>query len=227
MTVSTPILWLLLFLVVFVVVLCSALSRTSFSAQKISMIGVMAALSFVAYEFFRIPTPSGSSFHLGNTFTALTALLLDGVSGGLAGAFGLALADIVAGDPGYALTTFILKFIIGLVCGTVAHRVFHLHDLSGEGKGKVKYMTAVTLSAFSGLLVNVFTDPFLGYFRNRYLFGQTVELASVVAKVASGVTLVNSLLSTVCAVLLYLALYPALKKARLLPGQRDSRLRAH
>ena len=227
MTVSTPILWLLLFLVVFVVVLCSALSRTSFSAQKISMIGVMAALSFVAYEFFRIPTPSGSSFHLGNTFTALTALLLDGVSGGLAGAFGLALADIVARDTGDGLTTFILKFIIGLVCGTVAHRVFHLHDLSGEGKGKAKYMTAVTLSAFSGLLVNVFTDPFLGYFRNRYLFGQTVELASVVAKVASGVTLVNSLLSTVCAVLLYLALYPALKKARLLPGQRDSRLRAH
>ena len=164
MAVSTPVLWLLLFLVVFVVVLFSALSRTEFSTRKISMIGVMAALSFVAYEFFRIPTPSGSSFHLGNTFTALTALLLDGVSGGLAGAFGLALADIVAGDPGYALTTFVLKFIIGLVCGTVAHKVFHLHDLNGEGKGKVKYMTAVTLSAFSGLLVNVFTDPF-GYFR--------------------------------------------------------------
>ena len=79
----------------------------------------MAALSLVAYEFFRIPNVfgSGSSFHLGNTFTALTAMLLDGVSGGLAGAIGLALADILAGDPGYAITTFILKFIIGLVCG--------------------------------------------------------------------------------------------------------------
>ena len=38
--------------------------------------------------------------------------------------------------------------------------------------------------------------------------------------VASGVTLVNSLLSTVCAVVLYLALRPALEKARLLPGTR-------
>lgn len=227
MAVSTPVLWLLLFLVVFVVVLFSALSRTEFTPRKVSMIGVMAALSFVAYEFFRIPTPTGSSFHLGNTFTALAALLMDGVSGGLAGAFGLALADIVAGDPGYALTTFILKFIIGLVCGTVAHKVFHLGEHGSEGKSKAGYMAAVTISAFSGLLVNVFTDPFLGYFRNRYLFGQTVELASVVAKVASSVTLVNSLLSTVCAVMLYLALYPALKKARLLPGQKDASIRAH
>ena len=58
------------------------------------MISVMAALSFIAYEFFRIPNVfgTGASFHLGNTFTALTALLLDGVSGGLAGAIGLSMA---------------------------------------------------------------------------------------------------------------------------------------
>ena len=74
----------------------------------------MAALSFVAYLFFRVPFYGGSSFHLGNTFTALAALLLDGVSGGLSGAIGLALADVLAGDPGYAVTTFVLKFIIGV-----------------------------------------------------------------------------------------------------------------
>ena len=99
---------------------------------------------------------TGSSFHLGNTFTALTALMLDGVSGGLAGAIGLALADIMAGDPGYAITTFILKFIIGIVCGVFAHKVFKLQDLSAADG--VKYYVAVIGSAFSGLLVNVFTD---------------------------------------------------------------------
>ena len=74
---------------------------------------------------FSAPECAGHRVQLssGNTFTALTALLLDGVSGGLAGAIGLALADIMAGDPGYAVTTFILKFIIGLVCGGVAHRI--------------------------------------------------------------------------------------------------------
>ena len=196
--------WLLLFVVVALGILIAALSKTKFTTQKIATIGIMAALSFVAYEFFRIPNVlgTGSSFHLGNTFTALTALMLDGVSGGLAGAIGLALADIMAGDPGYAITTFILKFIIGIVCGVFAHKVFKLQDLSAADG--VKYYIAVIGSAFSGLLVNVFTDPFLGYFRNRYIFGQEADLASTVAKITSGVTLINSLLSTVCAVVLTL-----------------------
>ena len=210
--------WLLLFVVVALGILIAALSKTKFTTQKIATIGIMAALSFVAYEFFRIPNVlrTGSSFHLGNTFTALTALMLDGVSGGLAGAIGLALADIMAGDPGYAITTFILKFIIGIVCGVFAHKVFKLQDLSAADG--VKYYVAVIGSAFSGLLVNVFTDPFLGYFRNRYIFGQEADLASTVAKITSGVTLINSLLSTVCAVVLFLALVPALRKANLLPA---------
>ena len=113
---STATIWLLFFVVVALTLLIAALTKTKFTVQKISIIGIMAALSFVAYEFFRIPNVfgTGSSFHLGNTFTALTAMLLDGVSGGLAGAIGLALADILAGDPGYAVTTFVLKFIIGI-----------------------------------------------------------------------------------------------------------------
>ena len=158
---STAVMWLLLFVVVALGILIAALSKTKFTTKKIATIGIMAALSFVAYEFFRIPNVlgTGSSFHLGNTFTALTALMLDGVSGGLAGAIGLALADIMAGDPGYAITTFILKFIIGIVCGVFAHKVFKLQDLSATDG--VKYYVAVIGSAFSGLLVNVFTDPFL------------------------------------------------------------------
>mgnify|MGYP004671229475 FL=1 len=217
MSIST--MWLLLFVVVALALLVAALTKTKFTVQKISIIGVMAALSLVAYEFFRIPNVfgSGSSFHLGNTFTALTALLLDGISGGLAGAIGLALADIVAGDPGYAITTFILKFIIGVVCGAVAHKVLHLKERTPAHT--LHYIAAVTGAAFSGLLVNVFTDPLIGYFRNRFIFGQPAEIASVVTKIASGVTLVNSLLSTVCAVLLYLALRPALEKAHLLPKE--------
>lgn len=219
---SSTAMWLLLAVVVVVILFASVLYKRTFTPHELALTGVMAALSFVAYLFFRVPFYGGSSFHLGNTFTALTALLLDGVSGGLAGAFGLALADVVAGDPGYAVTTFLLKFLIGIVCGTVADKVFHLHGMDAQHAGRAKYLTAVTASAFSGLLVNVFADPFLGYFRNRYLFGQPVELAGAMAGIASGVTLANSVVSTVCAVALYLALYPALKKARLLPGARTA-----
>ena len=213
---STAVMWLLLFVVVALGILIAALSKTKFTTKKIATIGIMAALSFVAYEFFRIPNVlgTGSSFHLGNTFTALTALMLDGVSGGLAGAIGLALADIMAGDPGYAITTFVLKFIIGITCGAVAYKAFKLRDLDKHSAG---YLVKVIAAAGSGLLLNVVTDPFLGYFRNIYIFGQEYTVAQALSKIAGGVTFVNSVASTICVVILYLALRPALERAGLLP----------
>ena len=158
---STTAMWLLLAVVVIVILFASVLYKRTFTVHELALTGVMAALSLVAYLFFRVPFYGGSSFHLGNTFTALTALLLDGVSGGLAGAIGLALADILAGDPGYAVTTFVLKFIIGITCGAVAHKAFKLRDLDRHSAG---YLVKVIVAAGSGLLLNVVTDPFLGYF---------------------------------------------------------------
>lgn len=212
--------WLLLAVIVVIILIFSVLTKKKFTVREITLIAVMAALSFVAYSFLRIPNVfgTGSSFHLGNTFTALTAMLLDGVSGGLAGAIGLALADIFAGDPGYAITTFVLKFLIGLCCGFFSHKVFKLKDCS-QKDGK-RYFIIVAVCAFSGLLLNVFTDPFLGYFRNIYIFGQDVSIATVWTKIAGGVTLINSLLSTVCAFILYVALRPALEKAHLIPSKK-------
>ena len=205
---STTAMWLLLAVVVILILFFSVLYKRRFTVHELALTGVMAALSLVAYLFFRIPFYGGSSFHLGNTFTALTALLLDGVSGGLA------LADILAGDPGYAITTFVLKFIIGITCGAVAHKVFKLRDQDRHSAG---YLVKVIVSAGSGLLLNVFTDPFLGYFRNVYIFGQEYTVAQALTKIAGGVTFVNSVASTVCVVVLYLALRPALERAGLLP----------
>lgn len=210
---STAAMWLLLAAVVVLILFTSVLYKRSFTVHELALTGVMAALSLVAYLFFRIPFYGGSSFHLGNTFTALTALLLDGVSGGLAGAIGLALADILAGNPGYAVTTFVLKFIIGITCGAVAHKLFHLRRLNKNSPG---YLVKVTLSAASGLLLNVLTDPFLGYFRNVYIFGQEYTVAQALTKISGGVTFVNSIASTACVVILYLALRPALERAKLL-----------
>ena len=69
----------------------------------------------------------------------------------------------------------------------------------------------------SGLLLNIITDPFLGYFRNIYIFGQEYTVAQALSKIAGGVTFVNSVASTICVVILYLALRPALERAGLLP----------
>ena len=70
--------------------------------------------------------------------------------------------------------------------------------------------------AGSGLFLNVLTDPFLGYFRNVYIFGQEYTIAKALTKITGGVTFVNSVASTVCVVILYLALRPALERAKLL-----------
>ena len=186
---STTAMWLLLAVVVIAIVIGSVLYKRTFTTKELALTGVMAALSLAAYLFF-------------------------GVSGGLAGAIGLALADILAGDPGYAVTTFVLKFIIGITCGAVAHKAFKLRDLDKHSSG---YLVKVIVSAGSGLLLNVLTDPFLGYFRNVYIFGQEYTVAQALTKIAGGVTFVNSVASTVCAVILYLALRPALERAGLLP----------
>ena len=190
---STTAMWLLLAVVIVVILFGSVLYKRTFTTKELALTGVMAALSLVAY---------------------LSALLLDGVSGGLAGAIGLALADILAGDPGYAVTTFVLKFIIGITCGAVAHKVFKLRDLDRHSKG---YLLKVIVAGGSGLLLNVITDPFLGYFRNIYIFGQEYTVAQALSKIAGGVTFVNSVASTICVVILYLALRPALERAGLLP----------
>ena len=154
------------------------------------------------------------------TFTT-EELALTGVMAALslvAGAIGLALADILAGDPGYAVTTFVLKFIIGITCGAVAHKAFKLRDLDKHSSG---YLVKVIVSAGSGLLLNVLTDPFLGYFRNVYIFGQEYTVAQALTKIAGGITFVNSVASTVCVVILYLALRPALERAGLLPKGKN------
>ena len=67
---SSTAMWLLLAVVVIVILFASALYKRSFTPHELALTGVMAALSFAAYLFFRVPFYGGSSFHLGNTFTA-------------------------------------------------------------------------------------------------------------------------------------------------------------
>ncbi len=90
---STTAMWLLLAVVVILILFFQCAVQAPLYGARAGAYRRDGCAEFVAYLFFRVPFYGGSSFHLGNTFTALTALLLDGVSGGLAGAIGLALAD--------------------------------------------------------------------------------------------------------------------------------------
>ena len=94
---------------------------------KLTLTALMAALSYVVFTFLQIkialPGGDATSLHLGNAVCVLGALLLGGVYGGLGGAIGMTIGDLL--DPVYIIyapKTFLLKFCIGLITGLVAHK---------------------------------------------------------------------------------------------------------
>lgn len=127
------------------------------TTQKIALTGLMAALSYVVFTFLqiRIQLPGGdaTSIHLGNAVCVLGALLLGGVYGGLGGAIGMTIGDLL--DPQYivyAPKTFLLKFCIGLIAGLIAHK---LGKITTEKDNK-KVLLWSTLAAVGGLLFTLF-----------------------------------------------------------------------
>lgn len=183
---------------------------------KIALTALFAALCYVIFTFLqiKIPMPGGdaTSLHLGNAFCVLAALLLGGVYGGLSGAIGMTIADLM--DPVYitvAPKTFVLKFCIGLIAGIVAHRIAHINESHDK-----KYIFKWSLIAsVAGLGFNVIADPLVGYFYKQYILGQPQEMASVLAKWSTATTFVNAVVSVVLVSALYNALRPALAKSGL------------
>lgn len=188
---------------------------------KLAQTALLAALCFVSFTFLqiKIPMPGGdaTSLHIGNAFCVLAALLLGGVYGGLAGAIGMTIADIL--DPIYivgAPKTFILKFCIGLIVGLVAHRIAKINESTDK-----KYVFRWSLIAsIAGLGFNVIADPLVGYFYKQYILGQPQQMAEVLAKWSTATTFVNAVVSTVLVAVLYNVLRPVLLKSGLLVGEK-------
>ena len=181
--------------------------------KVLTMTAMMAALCYIAFAFFKIDIPVPGSmektaFHLGNTFCVLAALLLGGMYGGLAGAIGMTIGDLLGGYVTSAPKTFLLKLMIGLITGLVAHKLLKI-DQESDPK-RVLWKTIVSASA--GMLFNVIADPVVGYFYKRYLFGLQQDLAKALARISAGTTLVNAVVAVIAATVFYLALRPVLKK---------------
>ncbi|MGN9055747.1 ECF transporter S component [Bariatricus sp. HCP28S3_A7] len=184
---------------------------------KIAQTALLAALCYVSFTFLqiKIPMPGGdaTSLHIGNAFCVLGALLVGGMYGGLAGAIGMSIADIM--DPVYitvAPKTFVLKFCIGLIVGLVAHKVAKINESTDK---KYIFKWSVIASA-CGLGFNVIADPLVGYFYKQYILGQPQEMASVLAKWSTMTTFVNAIVSTILVAVIYNALRPVLLKSGLL-----------
>ena len=191
--------------------------KTNSTVMKIAQTALFAALCYVIFTYLqiKIPMPGGdaTSIHLGNAFCVLAALLLGGWYGGLAGAIGMGIADVM--DPIYitgAPKTFILKLCIGLITGLVAHKIAKINESTDK-----KYIFKWSLLAsVAGLAFNVIADPIVGYFYKQYILGQPQQMAEVLAKWGAAATFVNAILSTIVVVIIYNALRPALAKSGML-----------
>ena len=178
---------------------------------RLAQTALIAALCYVAFTFLqiKIPMPGGdaTSLHIGNAVCVLGALLLGGWYGGIAGAIGMTIADLM--DPVYitvAPKTFVLKLCIGLIVGLVAHK-FAKIDQSTDKAYVLKWSI---LASIAGLGFNVVADPLVGYFYKQWILGQPQEMASVLAKWSTATTFVNAVVSTILVAVVYNALRPVL-----------------
>lgn len=193
------------------------MNRQNTTILKLAETAILAALCYVAFTFLqiKIPIPGGdaTSIHIGNAFCVLGALLLGGWYGGIAGAVGMTIADIM--DPVYitvAPKTFVLKLCIGLITGLVAHKIAKINE-STDKKYVFKWSI---LAAAAGLAFNVVTDPLVGYFYKQVILGQPQQMAEVLAKMSAVATLFNAIISVVLVGFLYNAVRPALIKMQIL-----------
>lgn len=193
------------------------MNKQNATIMKLAETALLAALCFVSFTFLqiKIPVPGGdaTSLHIGNAFCVMGALLLGGWYGGLAGAIGMSIADIM--DPVYitvAPKTFVLKLCIGLITGLVAHKIAKINE-SQDKKYVFKWSV---IASVAGLGFNVIADPVVGYFYKRLILGQPQEMADVLAKMSAAATFVNAIVSVVLVAFLYNAVRPALIKMQII-----------
>ena len=184
---------------------------------KLIQTALLAALCFVSFTFLqiKIPVPGGdaTSLHVGNAFCVLAALLLGGWYGGLAGAIGMTISDLL--DPVYILgapKTFILKLCIGLIVGLIAHNYAKI----GQSNDKKYIFKWSIIAAIGGLAFNVVFDPIAGYFYKQYILGQPQEFAAALAKLSVITTFINAIVSVILVSFIYNAIRPILTKSGLL-----------
>ena len=158
---------------------------------------LFAALVCVATFIIKIPTPATNGYvHLGDGFIFISVLLSGRKNGAWAGSIGAALADILGGYSFYAIPTFIIKWIMAFIMGTVIEKLpdkFKHKWVAGAALGSVwqvigYYVTASIMfgsfiSAISEIPVNIFQSVvgiisaavFMAAFKQTPLGKETLE----------------------------------------------------
>ena len=177
---------------------------------QLALAALFAALSYAVFTFLQIKIPVGAdmtSIHLGNAVVVLGAFIIGGPLGGIAGAIGMSIGDLL--DPVYAPLvpkTLFCKLLIGLITGFVAHRIGGITK-TDDPKHILRW---TIIAAACGLIFNMFADPIIGYWYKILILGKPA--ADLSLKINFVATTINAVVSLVVSVAVYAALRPALQK---------------
>lgn len=178
---------------------------------QLALAALFAALSYAVFTFLQIKIPVGAdmtSIHLGNAVVVLGAFIIGGPLGGIAGAIGMSIGDLL--DPVYAPLvpkTLFCKLLIGIITGFVAHRIGGITK-TDDPKHILRW---TIIAAACGLIFNMFADPIIGYWYKILILGKPA--ADLSLKINFVATTINAIVSLVVSVAVYAALRPALQKA--------------
>ncbi|SFG53017.1 ECF transporter S component [Sporolactobacillus nakayamae] len=152
-----------------------SIEKKSFDVSDIVLVALFAAIIYLGIWILRIPLPAavGAPFiHFGNSLLVLAVLLIGGFRGGLAGAIGLGLFDLLSGYASTAPVTVILAFAVAGIVTYAFHllkhvdkplNIFILAVVAGASKIVLEFLHGLIEllfggSAFGAAVVGAFTS---------------------------------------------------------------------
>lgn len=145
--------------------------------RLLALTGMLTALTTVATIAIRIPTATKGYINLGDTVVNISAWLIGGFYGGIAGGIGSLLADIISGCYVYAPATLVIKFLMPVCC----------HGVYKFCSGKFSPLTARIISAVvSELIMITCYDIFTGFMYKSVYSAMTALPEFIVQGIAGG-----------------------------------------
>lgn len=89
-----------------------------FTTKDLIYIGLLSAICAIATTVL-IPLPGGAMVHLGSAALFTSSVIFGGIYGGLAGAIGSGLFDLVMGHSAYTVFSIVIKGLAGLIVGAL------------------------------------------------------------------------------------------------------------
>lgn len=171
----------------------------------------MSALTFLGTYLLRIDfaIPGGRvMIHFGTTFCIISAILFGGMCGGLSGGIGMAMFDLSSGTfVAYAPFTFILKFVVGFVCGKIASvpaKITTTTDQNPQHTTKYGIYTGAKTSSkytsvaiISAVLINVIGSPLINITIKVLIYGLEIQTALLTAWISFIAALINGVITTI------------------------------